>query len=111
MYKISLILLLTSPLVFNVTGSRAQTFSPQTSRKLSLFWSDSDLGSELDKLCANHGAQKVKSVDFTNCKMECWATFANSLASRTYPLPYGTPCGLYNKKCQPDGCWGPRGTS
>uniref|UniRef100_A0A0K8RCE9 Putative ixostatin n=1 Tax=Ixodes ricinus TaxID=34613 RepID=A0A0K8RCE9_IXORI len=110
MYKISLILLLTSPLVFNVPASRAETFSPQTMRTVSSFWSNSNLRNDLDKLCASHGEQNVKSVDFKNCKMECWANFGTSVASRTYPLPYGTPCGLNNKKCEYDGCWGPRGT-
>uniref|UniRef100_A0A6B0UJK0 Putative conserved secreted protein n=1 Tax=Ixodes ricinus TaxID=34613 RepID=A0A6B0UJK0_IXORI len=110
MYKISLILVLTSPLVFNVTVSRAQTFSPKTRQTLLLFWSNSKLRSDLDKLCASHGAQNAKSVDFRNCKMECWAKFGNSRASQTHTLPNGTPCGLKNEKCEYGECWGPRGT-
>ncbi|XP_040066850.1 uncharacterized protein LOC120840403 [Ixodes scapularis] len=110
MYKISLIILLTSPLVFNVPVSKAQTFSPQTIRTLLLFWSNSHLRSDLENLCKSGGAQSVKSVDFKNCRMECWANFGNSRAAQTHKLPTGTPCGLNKEKCQHDGCWRPRGT-
>uniref|UniRef100_A0A6B0UJL8 Putative conserved secreted protein n=1 Tax=Ixodes ricinus TaxID=34613 RepID=A0A6B0UJL8_IXORI len=110
MYKISLILVLTLPLVFNVTVSRAQTLSPQTRRILLLFWSNSKLRSDLDNLCASRGAQNVKSVDFRNCRMECWAKFGNSRALQIHTLPDGTPCGFNDEKCEYGECWGPRGT-
>ncbi|XP_040079151.1 uncharacterized protein LOC120850645 [Ixodes scapularis] len=110
MYKISLIILLTSPLVFNVPISRAQRFSPQAMQALLSFWTNSHLRSYLDELCKSGGAQSVKSVDFKSCTMECWAKFGDSNASQTHKLPDGTPCGLNDKKCQYDGCWGPRGT-
>uniref|UniRef100_A0A090X9F3 Putative secreted protein n=1 Tax=Ixodes ricinus TaxID=34613 RepID=A0A090X9F3_IXORI len=63
MYKISLIVLLTSPLVFNVPVSRAQTFSPKTIQTLLLFWSNSNLRSDLDKLCVSYGARNAKLQD------------------------------------------------
>uniref|UniRef100_A0A0K8R4T0 Putative ixodes 8-cys protein n=1 Tax=Ixodes ricinus TaxID=34613 RepID=A0A0K8R4T0_IXORI len=107
MYKISLILVLTLPLVFNV--SRAERFSPQTMQALLSFWSNSHLRSDLDKLCASRGAENVKSVDFKNCSMECWAKFGNWHAAQTHTLPDGTPCGLNDEICQYDGCWVPRG--
>uniref|UniRef100_A0A147BWS1 Putative ticsk ixostatin n=1 Tax=Ixodes ricinus TaxID=34613 RepID=A0A147BWS1_IXORI len=95
MYKTSLILLLTSLLVFNATPGTPQE---------SVCWQC--LQNALDSICRDHEGTGVHTVDFTNCKANCWVKFAGGIASRQITLPPGTRCGFPYKTCKYGECQG-----
>uniref|UniRef100_A0A6B0UI89 Putative conserved secreted protein n=1 Tax=Ixodes ricinus TaxID=34613 RepID=A0A6B0UI89_IXORI len=95
MHKISLILLLTSSLVFNATWGTPQE---------NICWKC--LEETLNTICKSQGGTGVHTVDFANCRVYCWVPFADGLASQERTLPYGTRCGFPYKTCKYGDCQG-----
>uniref|UniRef100_A0A090X9F2 Putative secreted protein n=1 Tax=Ixodes ricinus TaxID=34613 RepID=A0A090X9F2_IXORI len=95
MYKISLIISLTLLLVFNATSGTLEE---------DVCWTC--LQKTLNDICKKAGGTSVHTVDFTNCKVNCWKTFAGSPASQQMTLPPGTRCGFPYKTCKYGVCQG-----
>uniref|UniRef100_A0A090X9F5 Putative secreted protein n=1 Tax=Ixodes ricinus TaxID=34613 RepID=A0A090X9F5_IXORI len=97
MYKISLILPLTLLLVFNVTSGTPEEDG---------CWSC--LERTLNMICQKEGGTSVHTVDFANCKVNCWKPFFGtpSLQQMTPSSP-ATPVVVFRyKTCKYGVCEG-----